>query len=352
MNLFEESIRIIKNNQAETGAYIASPGISVYQYSWFRDGSWIAYAMLIADEKKSAEKFYDWSSKVIIKYEKKILDAIKNSEERKSIGENFIHARYSIYGEEVNEKWGEFQLDGLGVWLWSLSQFIEHAGREKIEWIKSAGLVCDYLKKLWNIPCNDIWEENPEKIHTSVLASIYAGLSSFSSKFPEKNLEKTCNNIKEFILNNLVYKDSLIKYFGSKEVDSGILMCAVPFNIFSAKNALIKKTAKRIVNELHVTQGLKRYKDDTFYGGGEWIILACWLGLFYIEINKFSEAKKILKWVEDKADKNFYLPEQINPASKTYYKEWVEKWGAPANPLLWSHAMYIILNNKFLKTAL
>jgi len=28
---------------------------------------------------------------------------------------------------------------------------------------------------------------------------------------------------------------------------------------------------------------MHRYADDTYYGGGEWVLLATWLGWYYVE---------------------------------------------------------------------
>ena len=40
------------------------------------------------------------------------------------------------------------------------------------------------------------------------------------------------------------------------------------------------------------------------------------------------------------------LPEQepTDLNDLNYYEPWVERWGPPAVPLLWSHANYLILN--------
>jgi len=323
--------------------------LPMYKYSWFRDNSWIAYAMLIVNEIESAERFHDWASDTIIRYKKRIIRAIEKGKEKKLLGDDFIHARYTIYGKGVRIKWNNLQHDGLGVWLWSLANYIKLTGKSKKRWIKATGLICDYLSVLWKMPCSDLWEENPGKLHTSTLASIYGGLLSFSEILPKKGLKNTCKDIKEFILRNNIYENKLVKYIGSKEVDSSLIICSVPFNLFKVNGYIIKNTISKIVKDLRVTNGLRRYKCDTYYGGGEWIILACWLGWYYLLLNKRNYAINILKWVEDKKDENNYLPEQINHVDDKMYNKWIRKWGNPANPLLWSHAMYIILHSMIKK---
>jgi len=65
MNFVEKSIEIIQTYQDSGGAYIASPYFSPYQYGWFRDGAYTAYAMDLYGYHQSAENFYDWGTKII-----------------------------------------------------------------------------------------------------------------------------------------------------------------------------------------------------------------------------------------------------------------------------------------------
>ena len=345
MDLVKESIAIIKKNQAANGAYLASPNLTVYRYCWFRDGGWIAHAMLLYGENESAALFHDWASRIIISHREKIHRAIENARKHIPLGDDFIHARYTVDGEEVKAHWGERQFDGLGVWLWTLFYHIEKTKTRKKEWIIAAELLCNYLQEVWQLPCNDLWEENAAHIHTSTLSSIHGGLSVWSEFFSEKKLNETCLAIQKFVLENCIYDGRITKYVGTTDVDASSLMCAVPFSLFSVHDPLIQKTVAQIVKELQTTMGLRRYSADTFYGGGEWIILACWLGWYYAEIGKKKEAEKILHWTEAQADENFFLPEQINPIHQNTYLEWRDRWGLSANPLLWSHAMYLILHN-------
>ena len=66
---------------------------------------------------------------------------------------------------------------------------------------------------------------------------------------------------------------------------------------------------------------------------------------------KIEDAEKILQIVLDCADENYFLPEQItvNLNYPEKYCYWKNKWGEIANPLLWSHAMYLILYHTLIK---
>jgi len=63
------------------------------------------------------------------------------------------------------------------------------------------------------------------------------------------------------------------------------------------------------------------------------------------EIGQRDLAEKRLEWIERQADENGWLPEQVSQhlLSPAHYPQWLAKWGDVAKPLLWSHAMYIIL---------
>jgi len=106
------------------------------------------------------------------------------------------------------------------------------------------------------------------------------------------------------------------------------------------------ETIQSIEENLHYPLGgVYRYKEDVYYGGGEWILLAAWLGWYYALNGEKSKAQELLRWIESSASANGDLPEQVNEHTLTpdQYPVWVEKWGPVASPLLWSHAMYLIL---------
>ncbi|UIO41177.1 glycoside hydrolase family 15 protein, partial [Brevibacillus brevis] len=57
-----------------------------------------------------------------------------------------------------------------------------------------------------------------------------------------------------------------------------------------------------------------------------------------------EEAEKIAAWIVSQRQVNG-LPEQVQEhlLSFAHYALWVERAGQPAVPLLWSHAMFLVL---------
>ena len=128
-------------------------------------------------------------------------------------------------------------------------------------------------------------------------------------------------------------------------MDASLLGLAVPYRVFPSDDPRVIKTVEQIESTLRVDGGVHRYPQDSYYGGGEWILLTAWLGSYYVEIGYHVRARECLQWIEKQADQDYQLPEQVssNLLHPDRYQEWVERWGEIATPLLWSHAKYLLL---------
>jgi GH15 family glucan-1,4-alpha-glucosidase len=345
-NLYQHSIEVILENQSPSGAYPACPKYPNYRYSWFRDGAFIAYSMNLVGEHHSAEKFHDWAATNVIKRTHLIERTINKVSQDKSLdSDDILHTRYSVNGDEAKEDWPNFQLDGFGTWLWSLG---EHQRLTNIrlngELLRAARLVADYISALWERPCFDCWEEFPTKIHPHSLAAIYAGLRSQSELSGTDN-QQVLTDIRHYILDRAVTNGYFVKYIGSNFVDASLIGLAVPYKVFPPNDPIMRATVQEIDATLWNGGGVHRYPEDTFYGGGEWILLTAWLGWYYSQAGEMNKAVRMRQWVEDQADQLNELAEQV-PATlidASFYEPWKKRWGEIAKPLLWSHAMYIIL---------
>lgn len=351
LDLRNRSIEIIKQNQHSSGAYVASPTFTNYKYSWLRDGAFIAYSMDVVGEHDSAKRFYEWVDKTISNHHNKYLLLLDKYEKEKILKpKDFLPCRYTLDGHEAKDEWPSFQLDGYGTWLWGLSEHIKLTRNYSLleQFSQSIEDTINYLLTFWNLPNSDCWEENVDKIHPSTLASIYGGLTSINEFLKKDDIGKTTNMIKDFLLQNAIYENRFVKYIGSTSVDASLLWLTIPFNVFPLDDINIKNTVRLIEEKILHEGGVHRFPEDTYYGGGEWLLLSSWLGWYYISIGRESEAKDILKWVENQADSNGFMPEQVlqHVNDAAYINKWINLWGPVAKPLLWSHAMYIILFTK------
>jgi GH15 family glucan-1,4-alpha-glucosidase len=149
------------------------------------------------------------------------------------------------------------------------------------------------------------------------------------------------------IIDKGVQNGHFIKHFGSKEVDANLIGLATPYRIIAPDDPKMCATINRIETELSQGGGLHRYLGDTYFGGGEWILLTAWLGWYWAERGERDRARQLLNWIELQADEQGALPEQVpeNLVNSAYYEVWQERWGEIARPLLWSHAKYLILHH-------
>ncbi len=346
-DLLQRSIQIILQNQSPTGAYLASPNFATYHYCWFRDGAFIAYAMNLAGEHESAHRFHNWSAAVINRRAGTIRRAIAKTQRNEPLDHaDILDTRYTVTGEAGDEAWPNFQLDGLGTWLWSLEKHRQLSRRPlPDEWLQASNLAAGYLSVLWQRPCFDCWEEFSDKVHPYTLAAIFAGLQAHSS-LGDANHEPTLAAIKRFLFEEGVSQGHFVKYIGSEAVDASLVGLATPYRIVMPDDAVMRATVAQIEATLRQEGGVHRYAADTYYGGGLWLLLTAWLGWYYVQIGAYDKAQAAQKWVEDQANEQGDLPEQIPAAlnDPAFYEPWRERWGEIASPLLWSHAQYIILS--------
>jgi GH15 family glucan-1,4-alpha-glucosidase len=347
-DLYHHSIEVILNNQHPSGAYVASPTFETYGYCWFRDGAFIAYAMDLVGENASAASFHDWVANVINSRSQLVQRAIEMAQQGKELSENdILHTRYALNGSDaVEEEWPNFQMDGLGTWLWELAQHQDLTGNDlPQEWHSAAGLVAGYLTALWLRPCYDCWEEFPEEIHTHTLAAIYGGLTAHE-RISGVDHKGTREKIKNFLMQKSFFQGGFVKYVGTTEVDSSLLGLATPYRLLQPNDPLMRTTVDRISTDLLDDGGLHRYRNDTYYGGGEWVLLTAWLGWYYTEVGEIEKALELMTWIEAQADGKGDLPEQVsrNLNDASFLEPWRTRWGMIAKPLLWSHAKYLILS--------
>lgn len=354
-DLYEHSIAVIQAHQGPGGGYLASPAFPDYRYCWFRDGAYTAYAMDLAGRSQSARGFHDWCARVVNRRRPILERAIEKANQCQPLTDaDYLHTRYTLEGQAGDDAdWPNFQLDGLGTWLWALVQHVRLAGSRALPppWEEAAALVAGYLAALWAHPCYDCWEEFGDRVHPYTLAAIYGGLRALASLGLEGKWETAPASIRTYVLERGVHDGRLVKSIGSPDVDASLLGVATPCRLLEPHDPLMQTTVAHIEADLRrAGGGVHRYATDTYYGGGEWVLLTAWLGWYYAEVGQDEKAAGLLAWVEAQADWQGNLPEQVPRTliAPGYLETWRRQRGEIANPLLWSHAKYIILRHHLL----
>jgi GH15 family glucan-1,4-alpha-glucosidase len=379
-SLVDVSLAVIAANQASSGAYVAAPGYDTYAYSWLRDGAFVAASMDAFGHSASATAFHGWVARTVERHAHKVEALERELSSERDLGEEdlhvledrlTLHTRFTAAGEEGSEAWGDFQLDGYGFWLTSLAAHLSRTGSAVEPYAAALDLVRRYLELAWARPCYDSWEEYPGRRHMTTWAAIAQGLRATDGLLggapaaaPDRILARLAElGGPDHVLRKFVPGEAPVTVAAATTpagsavaghervgrpldpaaIDGSSLLVLGPFGPFAAADETVAATLAEVAAQLVVEGGVHRYLDDEYYGGGLWVVLAGALAIVEAPQDPLR-AKEVLGWIEDQADAKGYLPEQVashlcSPAAEA---PWVERWGPPARPLLWSHAMYLL----------
>jgi len=328
--LAARSVTVIREHQAESGAYLAAPFPAPYRNAWLRDGSFVADAMSAAGDRACPEAFFSWCAGVV-----------EARAERMAAGE-ILDGRFTVEGREVPGPWSAAQLDGYGAWVWALGRHVRRHGADSSPWVEAARLSLRYAAACWLAPCFDWWEERPG-VHVATLAALYGGLRS--GVVEGAWVDEAAESIRAAVLRDGVVDGRLAARLGEGGLDASLIAAATPFDLLEPTDPLIEATVRAIESELVVGNGVHRHADDEFYGGGLWLLLAGLLGWHHARSGRVDDARAELEWIAACATREGGLPEQVDQHLLHPEKrdEWVERWGPPACPLLWSHALFLTL---------
>lgn len=346
IDLMSRSIQVIRENQSPSGAYPACPTFSAYAgYAWLRDGAFIAEGMSRAGEEASVTAFHEWCARVVSARAAQVDDLIgRRHDETLSPGE-MLPTRFTLDGADGTDEWWDHQLDGYGTWLWQLA---EHVRRyDTPVHLDAVRVAARYLSAFWDSPCYDWWEEHVDQRHVATLGAIHAGLrAAISLGAANPEIKEAIGGIEALIAaEGVAEKGHLRKWLGSDEVDASLLACVAPFGVYAPDHPVAVATVAEVERQLAHEGGVYRYRADTFYGGGRWVLLAGFLGLNHAAAGRPDEARRYLDWMAAQALTNGDLPEQVSDVLlfPDRHDEWLRRWGTVATPLLWSHGMYLML---------
>jgi isomaltose glucohydrolase len=341
------SVELISGAQDPSGAYPAAVGFAPYGFSWFRDGAFIAEGMSRAGAVSSATAFHDWCARVLVREAAAVAALVA----RVAAGEEptdaeLLPARYTLAGERHDDDWWNYQVDGYGTWLWALRSHVSRWDLPVAPYVAAAETAVRYLAAVGDRTCRDWWEEHRDQTHVSTLASVYGGLRAAAGLgVLPATADMAADRIVDLVRREGVHDGALRKWLGSTAVDASLVVAGVPFELAALDGPVLAATVDRVSAELSTSGGgVHRYLGDTFYGGGQWPILAAFLGWHHAVTGSRERAFELLRWIASTADSSGGLPEQVPPLlAPDVQPEWLERWGPSARPLLWSHGMYLVL---------
>lgn len=346
--LAQRSLEVLQAGQAPSGALIASPAFDVYRYAWLRDGAFCAHALDVAGAQDAARRWHDWVRTSIEGQRELIESATALVAAGKSPAPAAMPpARYTLNGRlepAQKEPWPNFQIDGYGMWLWALET---HLADDPLPtaFAESVELVAAYLSTVWRLKCFNCWEELDGGVHASTLAAVYAGLCAAVRLAGDERWAAEAESVRAFLLAHLVRDGRFRRGPDDPRLDGSLLWLGLPFGVVPLDHPVLQATVEAIRRELTGPDGgVYRYRGDTYYGGGEWLLLTSSLAWHDAATGNREGCERAQAWVRTQALANGDLPEQVTTHAQDplMVEPWQRRWGTIATPLLWSHAMYLI----------
>jgi len=348
-DLVARSIEVIAAEQAPTGAYPACSTFSVYGYAWLRDGAFVADGVSAHGVVDGPSAFHDWAARVVTERADRVGEVVAALDAGRPVAEaSFLPTRYTLDGRDGTEGWWDFQLDGYGIWLWALDRHLRRHGLDGGSYRRAVELTVRYLCASWRLPCYDWWEEHIEQVHVATLAAIEAGLraavrTGLLDAAASARAVEAASGIAALVAGDGLVDGRLRKWLRSEAVDGSLLAAVAPFEVVGLDVA--RRTVVAVEADLLDGGGVHRFRDDVFYGGGRWPVLAGLLGHAYARLDRTADARRELEWIAGTADTDGHLPEQVSDRllAPDQLPVWVDRWGTVASPLLWSHGAYLSL---------
>ena len=343
--LVEHSLRVLRDGQARSGAFVASPAFHVYDFGWLRDGAFCAYALDASGEAPASRAFHEWTLTTIERHRGLAEGAVRRIHDGEvPPPEAMLPARFTLAGElepvADDEPWPNFQVDGYGMWLWALEAHV--GGVLPAEWRPTVELAASYLAAAWPLRCWSCWEELQSGEHASTIGAASAGLAAAARLLDDERWLAEAASARTHLLRRYAVEGRLGRSPG-EGVDASMLWLVVPWGVVAPDDPIAAATVDAVRRDLvGPSGGVYRYRGDTYYGGGEWLLLTS--SLAWHEAETGGDPQELLAWVRGHASSNGDLPEQVTSHAQdlSMVEPWIEKWGAVANPLLWSHAMFLV----------
>ncbi len=343
------SLEVLKAGQSPSGALIASPDFGVYRFAWLRDGAFCSHALDLAGETDAAWRWHEWVLRSVEAHR----PMIETITERVAAGDTppaheMPPARYTLDGALERdsgdvEPWPNFQLDGYGMWLWALDEHLRGHALPEVH-AATVELVAHYLHQSGLLECWNCWEEFDGGHHASTVASVFAGLRAAATLLGDVRWSEAAEQIRGVLLTDYLVDGRFRRGAADDRVDGSLLWLSVPFDVLPRDDPRIVATVETVRADLcGPGGGVYRFLGDTYFGGGQWLLLTSWLSWHDTLSGRPDLAAAAQQWVRSHALENGDLPEQVcgNAQDASMVEPWIERWGTVATPLLWSHAMYL-----------
>ena len=321
----ERSLAVLRDGQARSGAFVASPTFRVYDFGWLRDGSFCAHALdrLASARRAGAVPPLGAGDDRAPSREGRGGDRRRRTAARRPPFEAMLPARYTLEGaieqDDPEDPWPNFQIDGYGMWLWSLEQSPRRsccrsrAGARRSSSSRATSLRRGGSRR-WSC-----WEEfQTRRARVDRSPPPCAGLAVGGAAARRPDVRRRGRSRSRAAASRATSPTATsLSPPGEARVDSSILWLGVPFGVFAADDPLVGATVdavkraadrperrrlplprrhllrRRRVAATHLVARLARRRR-----------------------RRRASARELRAWVRAQARENADLPEQVTGASQ------------------------------------
>lgn len=349
---------------APNGYTRASLSYEPYAGCWFRDSSIVSMAystlgLLLKDyshrHESEAWKQEERSSRILnflwlnaIQSHTKLIERVTSMSMESDALKAFENHIPAVVGSDGTQFKGRFshmpdrkpgedgikQHDSIPLPLLATYYHLTAFGPGKIEDViriisENRYILFRYMEKTYKSPCADIWEGYHDHIHAYDVAAVYNGIKSLALILDETGTRKQVKGLHPetetvlseidsflrdfFIRDGILFKAKREFQEPIREVDASAIIINNHLRTPCITADVQKKTMAEIESQLFGGNTLpKRFKGDSYFGGGVWLLLGLEAALWYVRNNEPAKAHRIISYVEEKylRGDSYQLPEQ------------------------------------------
>ena len=330
---------------APTGGIVAAPTTSLpesvggvrnwdYRYCWLRDATFTLYALMAAGYRDEARAWRDWLLRAVAgdparlqimygpggerRLRELVLDWLPGYEGSAPVrvGNAAVDQRQlDVYGEVMDtlHQARRIGIEGDGV-SWPLQQQL-----------------LKFLEAAWREPDEGIWEvRGPQRhfTHSKVMAWVAADravkdIETYGLPGDAARWKRLRDSIHEEVCRKGYdpARGSFVQYYGSKELDSSLLMIPL-VGFLPAEDERVRSTVAAIERELGWDGFILRYQTSASghvdgLPPGEGVFLACtfWLADNYWLLGRRDEARRLFERLVGLCNDVGLLPEEYDPVA-------------------------------------
>lgn len=363
---FIRSVMIIKSQIDKRGAIMASTDTGMlkhwrdaYSYSWPRDGAYIVWPLLRLGYTDEAYQFFEFCKRglhpagyLMHKYR----------------ADGALGSSWHPYTHEGCNPGPPIQEDETALVLFVLTQHLISLKDQSVinQFYDSlvtpmASFLARYVDESTGLPrpSYDLWEEK-YLVSTYSTAVTYAALhaaAELADTQDDSELAVTWRAAAEDIgeaAQRYLYNDERQTFYkgvlSNKDtgemhrndtIDISSIYGSFMYGLFPIDSDELKssiRTALDVFGYNNGQLGFPRYEHDDYLKaapetlGNYWLLTTLWVCQYFIEVDRHTEATKLLDWVSERAFPSGVMSEQVHPHTNEPIS---------VAPLTWSHAEYV-----------